>query len=774
MLGTTTSPGKHSGLFNYSGVKLEIKEIFSAQPYSVFELFIEPGLGLYVPNYQRPYSWDKEKIERLLDDVSAGLEQLSGSDDSIKFLGSIITLKDNDQSSIQPQFKEHLPPSVVHIIDGQQRLSTLLLLATVLHEAIRLRLAKVKSDSDAAKWLKSRAEILLAELEEIFSLDMRTGELRYYPRMIRAYVDGWSRYTNQAQYRSPIASLLFHYGKHARDETTIKEKFASESVMKDVGSVHANDAKHLLMLREHMFKHLRDLLKSQEEPRIVSRDEILKSNYIQVALFQSEVDDTTRSALVAESLDGDLLSLMSYAAYFMKRVTVTRVTAKREQYGFDMFEALNTTGEPLTVLETFKPKVILAEKVNEWPASASKMYFEEIESYIGQKSGSVERQKRTSKLVIPFALAQQGQKLGTRVSDQRRFLHQSYEETQGIEKKREYLSLLSSVSRIYGDYWTAEKTANWNFPSKDTRDADLALAFLSTANHEIVIPLLSRYHAALRFADDHEEAEQAFALAIKACAGFFALYRSAALGTNNIDSVWREVMGSSKFALKNSNITDVPSITDLQTALQSKLDRLGVLDRKSWIAQASHIPIYAASKPLTRYLLLAASNNSVCDPAFPGLLQKAKSGVHEVFNRTGWTSNHFKTIEHIYPQKADGTGWASGISDQRLIDCIGNLTLLPGELNSSLSNKPWSVKRVMYQALSSETREDALTILENVSLNAAEKLSLTAVAAQTDTFLPMLKSVGSVDVDWTAEFVQVRSENLLGLAHDAVASWVGL
>ncbi|TQJ58038.1 uncharacterized protein DUF1524 [Arthrobacter sp. SLBN-83] len=752
---------------------MEIKEIFSAQPYSVFELFIEPGLGLYVPNYQRPYSWDKEKIERLLDDVAAGLEQLLVTDDSIKFLGSIITLKDNDQSTIQPQFKEHLPPSVVHIIDGQQRLSTLLVLATVLHESISTRLAKVKPTSSASAWLKSRAEILMAELEEIFSLDMRTGELRYYPRMIRAYVDGWSRHSSQAQYKSPIASLLFQYGSHSRANTNLKAKFDTKMVLKDMGPAHENDANHLLALREHMFKHLRTLLKNNDDTRIVGVDEVVKSQHMQIALFQSEMDDSTTAGVITEKVDAELLSLMAYAAYFMKRVTVTRVTAKREQYGFDMFEALNTTGEPLTVLETFKPKVILAEKVNEWPQSVSKSYFEEIESYIGQKSGSVERQKRTSKLVIPFALAQQGQKLGTRVSEQRRFLHQSYEETPEIGAKREYLALLSSVSQIHGRYWTDGKV-QWRYSTADSGHADLGLAFLSTANHEIVIPLLSRYHAAVRFAEDKEEAEHALALAIKACAGFFALYRAASIGTNNIDSVWREVMGSSTFSLKNSSITDVPDISELQTILQSKLEALGVLARHSWISQASHVPTYSASKPLTRFLLLAASNNAVCDAAAPGLLRKAKNGVHEVFNKSAWMSNHFKTIEHVYPQKADGTTWASGLSENRLVDCIGNLTLLPGELNSSLSNKPWSAKRVMYKALSAETKEEAASILEAVALNEAEKQSLTAIAAQGNTFLPMLKSVGAVDIDWTPDFVQLRSENLLSLAHDSIASWVGL
>lgn len=38
---------------------MEIKDVFGAQPKSVWEYICENGQGLYVPAYQRQYSWDK-------------------------------------------------------------------------------------------------------------------------------------------------------------------------------------------------------------------------------------------------------------------------------------------------------------------------------------------------------------------------------------------------------------------------------------------------------------------------------------------------------------------------------------------------------------------------------------------------------------------------------------------------------------------------------------------------------------------------------------------
>ncbi|GDJ29008.1 hypothetical protein BvCmsKSP009_00705 [Escherichia coli] len=42
---------------------MEIKDVFGAQPKSVWEYICENGQGLYVPAYQRQYSWDKPVLD---------------------------------------------------------------------------------------------------------------------------------------------------------------------------------------------------------------------------------------------------------------------------------------------------------------------------------------------------------------------------------------------------------------------------------------------------------------------------------------------------------------------------------------------------------------------------------------------------------------------------------------------------------------------------------------------------------------------------------------
>lgn len=69
-----------------------------------------------IPNYQRPYVWGKDQIETLLENTKFAMEKDS---DSQYFLGSLVL---HDKKESQDNFIER------HVLDGQQRLTTLLLL----------------------------------------------------------------------------------------------------------------------------------------------------------------------------------------------------------------------------------------------------------------------------------------------------------------------------------------------------------------------------------------------------------------------------------------------------------------------------------------------------------------------------------------------------------------------------------------------------------------------------------------------------------------------
>lgn len=86
--------------------KLSIKDVFS--------------MWFRIPNYQRPYVWEKDQITELLDDISSACEQDKNSQ---YFLGSLVL-----REKANEEYKEF------DVLDGQQRLTTLFLITAVIRD----------------------------------------------------------------------------------------------------------------------------------------------------------------------------------------------------------------------------------------------------------------------------------------------------------------------------------------------------------------------------------------------------------------------------------------------------------------------------------------------------------------------------------------------------------------------------------------------------------------------------------------------------------------
>lgn len=105
--------------------------IKSANQYPVHTLFSHEGNVLYrIPPYQREYSWHKAQWEALFEDLIEA--------DGAHFLGTIITL---DQTT------DTLEGNILHVIDGQQRLTTLTLLLASVYSVLNEHLEVVDDDT---------------------------------------------------------------------------------------------------------------------------------------------------------------------------------------------------------------------------------------------------------------------------------------------------------------------------------------------------------------------------------------------------------------------------------------------------------------------------------------------------------------------------------------------------------------------------------------------------------------------------------------------------
>ena len=98
---------------------------------SVAEIFSGPFL-LNIPMYQRPYSWGREQAGQLLEDVldAAGLDSQQEAEPDY-FLGTVLLM---DTSGLDARLSPNVTAREFDIVDGQQRLVTMMTLFAVLRD----------------------------------------------------------------------------------------------------------------------------------------------------------------------------------------------------------------------------------------------------------------------------------------------------------------------------------------------------------------------------------------------------------------------------------------------------------------------------------------------------------------------------------------------------------------------------------------------------------------------------------------------------------------
>ena len=92
----------------------------NAKEYNLWDLM--SGEFIFnIPDYQRPYSWTENEAVTLWDDLVEFWQSANGSEEQSYFTGSIVLVKTNDSPESE-------------VIDGQQRLSTLSLILSILSQ----------------------------------------------------------------------------------------------------------------------------------------------------------------------------------------------------------------------------------------------------------------------------------------------------------------------------------------------------------------------------------------------------------------------------------------------------------------------------------------------------------------------------------------------------------------------------------------------------------------------------------------------------------------
>ena len=772
-----------------------LDSVFKAEPKSVSELFLSRGtVGFYIPAYQREYSWDENNLNRLLEDICQGICTYTHHPDAITFIGTVISILDRDYQTIKPFIRSELPSEVMSVIDGQQRLTTLSLIATMLYQNLsRMSHAVEKLPNDLKLFLHNQINPLLNSFRQILEIDRFTNDpvFRYYPKITRAYVDMWSTEKDTAVYESPISSYLFgfiqNYHKNELKPKTPYQHEIKESIPAALMPKYKRVVDNVAIIRKTL-----DLLfieGGDEVYRFPDLSTVLNSPELQERLIGPQIPphliDLVKDSEKDFKVFTSCLNALIFSSFFLNRVAVTNVVATNETYAFDMFEALNTTGEPLTAFETFKPKVIDAEGIENYEVSLSRDHIDKIDAVLDKYKKAEDKHNATTRLLTPYRLAYEGESLSKHLSDQRRFLNKSFDQLTNKDDKQKFVQELCEMSIFLEDCWPEKKNTHpplKSFSHFSVDELAIELDMLRQSNHSIVIGVIFRYFSLFLNSKKNQEDFNKFAMVVKAIVGFFVVWRSTRYGTDSIDSAYREILrnGAKKSdgtiicgpvcISKCRDVNNLPTLTELKSAFVISIEKKikTELTQDVFIKLSKNVSAYRNNKSLTKYLLLVSGRDSISNENAPGLLVKGVKDCAPVYSYKQWTD--LSTIEHIYPQSMSD-GWDASLSEISSPHVLGNLVLLPSYINSSLGNRPWKEKKLIYNMLASKTI-NVRNNLYSIALSEGVELSFTTEQiAVKASMMQQLESIGLVD-NWDEKIVDKRSMNLYSRVWDEIHKWL--
>lgn len=773
-----------------------------ARKNSIGELFSPVGDGLYIPSFQRPYSWGKEDIHRLFEDIAELYHRVSsrdGSDSEFMFLGTVLTVHDKNYDEVIPAFRPQLPQNVWTVIDGQQRLCVFTIIHIVLHrmltdvlaatDKLEISIEEQQSEESGINLFRDLLKRVQGEIRNLFLIDRGSGEFPFYPKLIRAEDDVWSTRAREKQYESPIGSYQWKYIERCVRKN---EEFDLTHVDEKVKEAHNIVVECIRVLCRKKLPSGRELCKLVEALD-ADLQEAIKSR------IDNKSDIKKAEAECIE--EGLRLILLSKLIANCVYVISTRIDATEDAYS--IFDALNTTGELLTAVETFKPVVVRDVTAQKYPETVFQEHFDVMNNLAAKVKKPIDKQRIIAQLVVHTALGEEGEKIGNRLSTQRKYLKSRY---LGIEEMGEdpFSEANTKTGFTQRMAFLAEFTCDvWNIPDTNSivryldETEKVMLKFLGDLKHTIVIPPLayffSTYRRCKHYRDDAgmQKAIGNFKEALLASSAFTILWRAAWGGTKNIESHYRDAMKEilSFDARKDKKITDEDLISQYKMFFRNRLIKnissheiSDVAELKNdWLELSKKVNIYDRAYFVAKIILhLVASRATVCSDKEKCFLELGREGVGRGLSLVRWNST-LDDLEHIAPRPGDTKQWAwagepyDSIYDTppvHNVDLLGNLLFLPGSINrKALRGCDWKLKKQIYIALGSTTERELKMAIQDLD----EELKLSKVDLgifKSCGYHILCEAMGMHETEWDLPSINRRTTTLLDFTWDLVFPWL--
>ena len=431
-----------------------------------------------------------------------------------------------------------------------------------------------------------------------------------------------------------------------------------------------------------------------------------------------------------------------------------------EEYAIDMFNIMNSTGEPLTGFDILKSTLY---KIDRNLGDRIDAIGKKVLSFL--KKSKNKRQpfvSHTGKLILFLSIYRDDNE-GKVVSDkkvieQKRYIQKICKNKTTSEK---ICSDLESISDLYVTKWLEKKHPY-------DKKAGFCFNFLIDLGHDRTLPVL------LRFDEESNEIDDA----IKTCTAFSVIWRILHdASTGGVDKKYLEAYRKLKDKKPTVELLRRIFKTELSRVILEKYvsfsgdkklyeewekssnnlekypdnknskitQEIKLYLKDAWTRKLIDLPIYSKNRRLTRFLILIASNQLTYGE--DGSLKR--TGGHDLLDPKIYNdkaeNSKYGTIDHIIAQKPETED--DMISN---VHTLGNLTLLPPEFNSSLRNSNFKIKKAEFEKVIKGHTEDTIP------------------------YLPILKEIVYKYKNFGETEVSDRTEILSGLIWDTlVTDWLG-
>jgi len=687
--------------------------------------FLKGSSNLLVPEYQREYSWGEENAKQLLHDIEHGiskLDSLKSLDDRIKsgskFLGCVIQwerdAKVNEDFVDTPGIS--FVTRVCELIDGQQRISTIIL---VLCE-IYLLLNELSDKLDESITEEKEFALFIDTVQDTWLLPKfaRAGSAgavpRHRPIIIRQGSDAWT-HAGPVRYQSSIASYVHQLLENIDRGNPLRPSTVSDEIKEVVDT-----------LREYFAERSRN------------PSSYLGVNYDQVELLPQlctgrsriDIEGYLHTLPASDFRIQGIVSLVAFAHYLLNYCGITVITSRNEDIALDMFQSLNATGVQLTAVQLLKPLISRAFKANNLTFASDELFktYESVNNWLNSGRNST---TRTTQFFLKFGLAIFGDEAPSSLSGQRLWLLRTFEDftrpSRGggttssgfdLSKTQEFVRLMSHVkeylrlfyfeprdelfrptpSTVQGARTAYDKFQLTHLKSGNnyrlTDPVIVAFMFLVDAKHDLGHTFFALCYA--KFQESPANCELAakgeFEKVVLAVTGCFVIWR-ACFSEKYPDSAYRATLSRINYRTYSGSGGEIGR----SLASQLLLKRRSLTQRDPSMRafnlsglMANGLTYRGGMNAILRFVLILAAHRKTVSPATEeGLVISDPTGPDYLYPDM-WLGSGYASIEHVAPQKLlNWTGlsisyWGSTLSTASTsIHSIGNLTLLSQALNSA-------------------------------------------------------------------------------------------